>query len=129
MNKSVLNEMSTRSTNGTITFPEVVQTLIKEGIESYHVDVVRAENRYYMPNGDSHLESVLYEHPAPAQNFLASEVKAAIKAIQCGDIKYQEFMNRIISAGTVYYIVYLTGKKVIYFGREGDFHIELFPQK
>jgi hypothetical protein len=33
-----------------------------------------------------------------------------------------------MAAGTVYYIAYLTGKQVIYFGRKGEFHIEKFPQ-
>jgi hypothetical protein len=37
-------------------------------------------------------------------------------------------MKEITEAGCVYYIAYLSGKKVIYFGRKGEMHVELFPQ-
>jgi hypothetical protein len=33
-----------------------------------------------------------------------------------------------MEAGTVYYIAYLEGKRVMYIGREGDFHVEHFPK-
>ncbi len=32
------------------------------------------------------------------------------------------------AAGTIAYWVFRTGKKVIYFGRKGEFHIEEFPK-
>jgi hypothetical protein len=32
-----------------------------------------------------------------------------------------------MAAGTTGYWVFLAGRKVIYFGRKGDFHIEEFP--
>lgn len=38
-------------------------------------------------------------------------------------------MNRkILEAGCVYYIAYLAGQRVAYFGRGGEAHIEPFPQ-
>ncbi len=128
MNISLVKDLVSRSAQGTIGFPEVVTALTKEGFESYHVDIGRSENRFYLPAGESHVETMPLKYPMPAMQFSALQVKAAILDIQKGRIKYKEFMEKIIAAGTVYYIVYLSGKRVIYFGREGDFHIELFPQ-
>ena len=103
--------------------------LLNEGVESYHVDLVRSENRYYMPSGETHVETVPFKHSKAAEKFSANLVEAAIKSIQAGKIDYKQFLHQIMDAGTVYYIAYLSGKRVIYFGREGDFHVEHFPQK
>ncbi len=37
------------------------------------------------------------------------------------------FLDRTRTATCIYYIAYLQGRKVIYFGRNGDFRIEAFP--
>lgn len=129
MNIEVIAEAINGSLAGTMTFPQVVGKLLSEGVESYHVDLVRAENRYYMPNGETHVSSVPFEHSRAAEKFSASDVKAAIQNIQAGKINYKQFLQAILDAGTVYYIAYLSGKRVVYFGREGDFHVEHFPQK
>ena len=36
-------------------------------------------------------------------------------------------MKRSAEAGVTGYWAFLTGKKVIYFGRKGEFHVEEFP--
>lgn len=129
MNIKLIKEIIHGSLENTMTFPEVVTKLLNEGVESYHVDLIRSENRYYMPSGESHVESTSFNHPEAAVKFSATSVKDAIKNIQAGKINYKQFLHQIMDAGTVYYIAYLTGKRVIYFGREGDFLEEHFPQK
>lgn len=127
MNISLIRDVIQQSLAGTMTFPQIVGKLLAEDVESYHVDLIRSENRYYMQNGESYVETVPFSHPQAGRTFSATQVMAAIKAIQTEKITYQEFLHEIIAAGTVYYIAYLTGKKVVYLGREGDFHIEPFP--
>lgn len=127
MNTQLLHELVQRSWQSTITFPEVVQALLKEGFESYHVDLVRGENRYYLPDGHSHVEAMPHPDFKAATRFSAKDVESAVRAIQAGRIDYQEFVERIMLAGCVYYITYLSGKKVAYLGREGDVHVEHFP--
>lgn len=129
MNTEVMKEATQRSLQGTITFGEVVMRLLEIGVESYDADLVRMEKTYYMPNGETHIEKLVYNAPAIAQDFSQPEVVAAIKAIQKKEINYVEFLNRILKAGTTRYIVFLAGKKAIYYGRRGDFHIEDFPNK
>ncbi len=115
------------SLKGAIKFPAVVSRLLADGIESYHVDFVRGENRYYAPNGESHVEAVPHDFPPAAQEFSADAVRASIQRVQAGEIDYVRFSEEVLQAGCVFYIAYLTGKRVVYFGREGDFHIERFP--
>jgi uncharacterized protein YbcV (DUF1398 family) len=73
------------------------------------------------------VSTVPFQHPKAAEAFSAEEVASAVKSIQQGKINYQEFVDQIMAAGTVFYIAYLTGKQVIYFGRKGELHIEKFP--
>jgi uncharacterized protein YbcV (DUF1398 family) len=127
MNTSILLEMTERSLAGTITFTEVVETLAKNGVESYAVDLVRSLKTHYGVKGDFFSEPLGFEDMSVAEEFNLENVIAAIKATQAGKIDYQEFLALIMKAGVSNYTVYITGKKVIYSGRKGDFHIEPFP--
>jgi len=129
MDIQVMEEATSRSLKGTITFGEVVKNLLAIGVESYDADLVRMEKTYYMPDGETHIEKLDYKGPAIAQDFSQPEVAAAIKAIQKKEINYVKFLDRILKAGTARYIVFLAGRKAIYYGRRGEFHIENFPGK
>ena len=37
-------------------------------------------------------------------------------------------MKRSTAAGVIAYWAFLSGKKVVYFGRKGEFHVEEFPR-
>lgn len=128
MNTNLIQQTIEGSINSTMIFPQIVVLLIEEGIESYHVDIIRNENRYYKPCGDSHTAKVELTHDQPAEDFSAEQVNAAVRKVQAGKSNYKSFMKEITEAGCVYYIAYLSGKKVIYFGRKGEMHVELFPQ-
>ena len=127
MNRTTIQEAIRLSLDGT-PFPRIVQMLAADGVESYHVDLMRGENRYYDANGESLVEPVPLNHSRPAATFSAEAVKQAIKEVQTGTILYPEFLERIIKAGTSSYVAYLSGKRVIYSGRQGDFHVEHFPR-
>ena len=123
---AVMHECATRSHNGTITFPEVVGKLTQTGVEWYHTDLYRAEHTYYMPNGESHIEPMDALPQPVAQKFSDPGVDAAVRSIQRGEIKYEEFVRQIMVAGCNGYFVLLAGRKTIYFGRKGEEHVELF---
>jgi uncharacterized protein YbcV (DUF1398 family) len=50
-----------------------------------------------------------------------------VRAIQQRQIGYAEFLRRIMAAGCASYEVFIGGRQAIYFGRDGDHHIEPFP--
>jgi uncharacterized protein YbcV (DUF1398 family) len=86
------------------------------------------EKRYYAADGATHADAIpLSSAPEIRREFSAESVTEAIESIKRQDIDYPEFLRQIMAAGTVSYSVYLGGRKAIYFGRSGDFHIELFP--
>jgi uncharacterized protein YbcV (DUF1398 family) len=112
---------------GAITFGDVVRTLTAEGVESYHTDIIRREETFYMPNGETHVEPMNFTPRPIAELFSAPGVIAAIRASQAGQSTYLQFLERITNAGVTNYTVYLAGKRCIYLGRGGEFHVEEFP--
>jgi uncharacterized protein YbcV (DUF1398 family) len=124
--RRIVTDVTRDSDEERSTFPEVVGRLIAAGVERYHMDMVRSERVFYMPDGTS--ESVSTDkYPPAAQSFLAKEVDAAVRAIQGGEIQYLEFCRRITQAGCVGYHVFIAGKRVVYYGRTGEQHVEYFP--
>lgn len=127
MNITAIQETSTKSLANQMSFPEVVQVLIQEGVESYYVDLVQNQKTFYMPNGETITENFDYQGPTIAKEFSQEAVVKAIKTIQTKQMTYREFLDAIMEAGCTGYTVYITGRKAIYFGRKGDMHIENFP--
>lgn len=127
MNKAFFEECSEASHSGQMKFPEIVSRLLEAGVESYHVDLVRGEKRYYLPDGENHVVNDQMHLERAADAFSAAQVQAAVKGSQAGQITYPQFLELIAAAGAVYYIAYLKGKRVTYFGREGDSYTEYFP--
>ena len=90
-------------------------------------DLLRGERTYYLPNGKSEVVTGEAVAIAPARDFSATGVDAAVKAIQAGKIQYRTFCERIAKAGCVGYMVSIAGQRATYYGRSGDSHVEWFP--
>jgi uncharacterized protein YbcV (DUF1398 family) len=58
----------------------------------------------------------------------AAVVEAAVKAIKTGSITYKAFCERVTAAGCVGYLVWMVGRRVVYYGRTCDNHVEWFPK-
>lgn len=128
MDVRVLNECESLSHRGKITFPEVVGRLAAAGVERYCADLVKLEKFYYSPEGQSEVVAIpLFNPPAIAMEWSLNNIRAAIRDSQKGELQYDDFLKRIMTAGCVYYDVFIQGRKVIYTGRNGDFHVENFP--
>ncbi len=81
-----------------------------------------------MGDGQTHLEKMTLPRSPVAERFSSAELVAAIRRAQRDTIRYPEFMKRASAAGVIAYGAFLTGRKVIYFGRQGEFRVEEFPQ-
>ncbi len=99
MNPKIIQNTLQQSLAGTTTFPQVVQTLLQEGVCSYHVDLWRGENRYYTAQGESHVETVALTHATAAFQFSASQVPVALRTVQAGKSNYLQFVSEILAAG------------------------------
>ena len=109
-------------------FPEVVRKLAGAGVRSYNADLVRLRKTYYGVRSESVDEPLpLGASPEIAETFNAGSVAETVRAIQQQQIGYAEFLRRIMAAGCAHYEVFIDGRKAMYFGRNGDVHIEPFP--
>jgi uncharacterized protein YbcV (DUF1398 family) len=128
MNPTIIHETLAASEAGQRTFPEVVKSLLEVGVESYFIDLARGSATYYLTTGETHIEPLTHTTNPIAEDFSPSALIAAIRGAQADTIRYPEFLKQSTAAGTIAYWAFLTGKKVIYFGRKGEFHIEEFPK-
>lgn len=127
MNNALVQELVEKALARKIAFPEILATLAKEGIESYHVDFLRNEVRYYASDGESLVVNALFVHQGVAGEFSAESLDAINRRVQVGQASYADFVREGTAAGCACYVVYLNGKLVRYFGRDGGEHIQYFP--
>jgi uncharacterized protein YbcV (DUF1398 family) len=115
------------SNAGRIHFGQVIGQLMNAQVESYHVDYRSGRTTYYLPNGDT--LDLSFETPTEgiADAFDGDEVRAAIRGAQEGRVMYPEFKQRSQHAGCIGYTVWIKGRHVSYYGRQGETHIEPFP--
>ncbi len=128
MNTSIITETARKTLEGSIAFPEVVARLLEAGVEYYHVDYAGRKKTFYSPEGDAVVTPITYEGlPAVAPEFSTEEVRADILDSQRNGQHYRDFTLRAMAAGVQGYFAFLRGKRVTYFGRQGDQHTEWFP--
>jgi uncharacterized protein YbcV (DUF1398 family) len=113
----------------TMTFPQIVGTLMQDGFESYCIDYRRSKAIYYRPNGDS-VELATHRLGVPvAETFDTAAVQAAIREAQqlVPGYTYEGFCRKVMDAGCAGYIVSFSGRRAVYFGRTAETHVEHFP--
>jgi uncharacterized protein YbcV (DUF1398 family) len=115
------------SLSAEMTFPEIVTRLAAIGVERYHADYTRQEKTFYLASGKSLVVSIPFGDVPAAAEFSASSVEAAVRQSQRGEHTYTDFIRKTLAAGCVGYIVQITGRRVLYFGRHGEIHTEWFP--
>jgi uncharacterized protein YbcV (DUF1398 family) len=130
MNRSVrsIAEQCTRgSEDDSLDFPQQLAKLSAVGIEGYYADLRAGRKTYYLPNGENlDIDSVSPVVPV-AEHFDAARVETAVRQSQAGTHSYKEFCSKVMAAGCPAYIVSILGRRVVYFGRTAEFHVEHFP--
>ncbi|ORE90482.1 hypothetical protein ATO4_21410 [Aurantimonas sp. 22II-16-19i] len=114
----------------TMAFPQIVGRLIEAGFEGYAVDYRRNTTTYFLPDRDS---VVLGNRPSEepvALPFDREQIAAQIRWAQADppDYSYASFCKRVKALGCAGYLVSFPGRRVLYFGRTAETHVELFPQ-
>lgn len=115
--------------DGTMSFPEILATLGAAGIERYTVDYACGATTYFAADG----ARVTVDHPhdgaAIAARFDGAAVERAVRHAQSGaaDYTYEGFCARVMAAGCAGYHVSLLGRRVVYFGRTAETHVEFMP--
>ena len=128
MSKQRINELAIATQQGKMTFPQVVRGLLEVGVESYFVDFASKQKTHYLADGTTHTVPMILDARPKAAEFNGAGLLAAIRGAQADSVRYPEFVKRSTAAGVIGYWAFLTGKRVIYFGRKGQQHIEEFPR-
>jgi uncharacterized protein YbcV (DUF1398 family) len=128
MSKQVIHELAIATQQGKMTFPQVVKGLLEVGVESYFVDFASKQKTHYLTDGTTYTVAMILDPDPIAAEFDGAGLVAAIRGAQADTVRYPEFVKRSTAAGVIGYWAFLTGKRVIYFGRKGEQHIEEFPK-
>jgi len=113
----------------TMAFPEIVGMLIGAGFEGYAVDYRRNTTAYFtVDGGNVELANVAADEKV-SPRFDQAGVAAQIKWAQsnAADYSYAAFCKNVKALGCAGYIVSFSGKRVLYFGRTAETHVEHFP--
>jgi uncharacterized protein YbcV (DUF1398 family) len=116
--------------DGSLSFPEIIGKLTGAGFEGYAVDYRRNRQIYYLPDGDN-VESAMPHAPGSvAAAFDRDGVEALVRWAQANgpDYSYAAFCEKVKVAGCAGYLVSFPGRRVVYYGRTAETHVELFPQ-
>jgi uncharacterized protein YbcV (DUF1398 family) len=92
------------------------------------VDFATKQKTHYLANGTTHTVPLILDPGPIAEDFNGAGLVAAIRGAQADTVRYPEFVKRSTTAGVIGYWAFLTGKRVTYFGRKGEQHIEEFPK-
>ncbi|CAN7727719.1 DUF1398 domain-containing protein [Neorhizobium sp. LjRoot104] len=116
--------------DNSLCFPEFVGKLIAAGFEGYMVDYRRNTQTFYLPDGDSVVLNMQPSGCSVAAAFDAAEVERLVRWAQANpaDYSYVAFCEQAKAAGCAGYLVSFLGRRVVYFGRTAETHVEHFPK-
>lgn len=115
---------------GTMDFPTIVHTLSEAGFEGYEVDFRRATSTYFRASGESVQLAMPKSDMPVAAEFQANGIERAVREAQnkVPGYTYPGFCVKVKAAGCAGYMVSFLGRRVVYFGRTAETHVEHFPQ-
>lgn len=117
------------SYEGTSDFPSIACALMDAGFEGYDVDYRRSTATYFLPSGESVVLPMPKTDGTVAREFRASVVEQAVREAQAKapGYTYVGFCSKVKAAGCAGYMVSFLGRRVVYFGRSAETHVEHFP--
>ncbi|MCW0199876.1 hypothetical protein [Sphingopyxis sp.] len=116
--------------DGSLSFPEIIGKLVSAGFEGYAVDYRRNVQLYYLPDGDNIELGMPHSIVPVAAPFDSAGVEVLVRWAQANgpDYSYAIFCEKAKAAGCAGYLVSFIGRRVVYYGRTAETHVELFPQ-
>ena len=128
MNADAVISLANATLDGSMPFPQIVEKLVANGVEYYHVDYATSSFTFYSATGAAVTAPLRFEGlPSISKDFDAGALKAAILDSQRHGQKFRAFCERAVRAGVQGYFAFLRGQRVTYLGRQGNQHVEWFP--
>ncbi len=116
--------------SGALDFPQIIGKLMENGFEGYSMDFRAHQASYYSLDGECLSLDIPESSVNIAAEFNVSGVQAAIQKAQANEAGYTYlgFLEEVKASGCAGYIVSISGKRVVYYGRTAEMHVEHFPQ-
>jgi len=116
--------------HNTMTFPEIIGALSQAGFEGYAIDFRSTRATYYQRDGESVVLPMHLSDTHVAEAWDPIVVQTAIKEAQqqIPGYTYAGFCTKVTAAGCAGYIVSFTGRRVLYYARTAETHVEHFPR-
>ncbi len=129
MDSRIIAQAARDTLEGARSFPEIIGLLIQAGVEYYHVDYATLRKTFYSPDGESVNTTITFENLPPiAADFDSAALRENIRDSQQNGQSFRDFTRRAMASGVQGYFAFIRGKRITYFGRQGDQHTEWFPQ-
>lgn len=114
----------------TMSFPAIVGALIAAGFDGYLVDYRCSTTTYFLSDGGKLVLQNPASEAAVALPFDAAGIAAQVKWAQTDspEYSYEAFCENVKALGCAGYIVSFPGRRVLYFGRTAETHVEHFPK-
>ena len=127
--KKIAKQCKQGAEDNTMDFPSIVKQLSQAGFERYLVDFNKSTIIYYLPSGENLTLRASRDKSFIAERLDAATVQIAIREAQekVEGFSYKGFCKKVMDAGCAGYLVSFLGKRVLYFGRTGEIHVEHFP--
>lgn len=127
--KRIAKEAMESAATGSRDFGQIVGMLMQAGFDGYMVDFRTSTQAFYLPDGESMVAAIHATSIPVSETFDAGKVREAIREAQTKAVgyTYKGFCEKVVRAGCAGYLVSITGKRVLYFGRDGGTHTEYFP--
>ena len=127
--EEIAREAAEAAATGTRDFGQILGLLMTSGFDGYLVDFRAATQTFYLPDGTAHAVSIHRTEGPLIESFDATVVREAIRQAQtkADGYTYHGFCKKVVRAGCAGYLVTFPGKRVVYFGRDGQTHTEFFP--
>lgn len=127
--KEIARQAHAGAETETLSFGDAVRLLTEAGLDGYTVDYRRSTRTYYMPSGEALELATKPTRESVAAQFDVASIEAAIREAQtmAEGYTYAGFCEKAVAAGCAGYLVSLIGRRVLYFGRTGEIHVEYFP--
>jgi uncharacterized protein YbcV (DUF1398 family) len=128
--RSIAQDCLDASHDGTMAFPAIIGKLMAAGFEGYAVDYRGKTTTYYLADGGSVVLENRNSAGAVAAPFNAEGVGAEVRRAQANEpgYTYPSFCEAVKGHGCAGYIVSFPGRRVVYYGRTAEMHVEHFPQ-
>ncbi len=119
-----------RTYNDTMSFPEGMHALAEAGFEGYHVDYRLNTRTCFLSSGEALVLAIPHEPETVGAMFHQPEIAAAVAWAQRNppDYSYVDFSKRVTANGCAGYIMSIAGRRVLYYGRTAETHVEHFPR-